>query len=109
MNIICFAPYSAALRLLFILQRCHSSSPYDRRHRATEDDINDTNKQRPFQFHFSMDGLLPVVVMENILVLTFGDTIVECQESKMPQSYRCALRSGFATAVVVAAVVRFHN
>jgi hypothetical protein len=43
MKITCFASYSAGLRLLFIFQRYHYSSRYDRRHRATEDDINDTN------------------------------------------------------------------
>jgi hypothetical protein len=34
------------------------------RHRTTDDTV-----RRPFQFHYSMDGLLPVLVMENILVV----------------------------------------
>jgi hypothetical protein len=51
MKIACFASYSEALRLLFIPQRCHSSSPYDRRHCMTEDDINDAiNNVQPISF-----------------------------------------------------------
>jgi hypothetical protein len=51
MKITCFASYSEALRFLFIPQRCHSLSPYDRRHCMTEDDINDTNTNvQPISF-----------------------------------------------------------